>query len=111
MILQNSWLVYQKYQTDDDPNHDLLSFRCDVANMYFLKYKERKVALRRPSNTARKVPLDIRFDGLYHYQLDMGRTDVVLNAAGVPIRYATNVTKAYTTDASNNIMACNNQFV
>ena len=75
MIVQNAWSIYRQYKAPEDEDHDLLSFRREIVNAYFMKYKQQNVAVERTSSkvTGNKVPIDVQFIGYYHYQDDTGR--------------------------------------
>ena len=38
MVMQNAWNLHRKLKSDDNPYHDLLSFRREVVNTYLSKF-------------------------------------------------------------------------
>ena len=71
VIMQNCWLLYRKYKSPSDPNHDLLSFRMEVAEIYFVLYARSSCATKRGGSCLEKrrkiVPSDIRLDKKNHF--------------------------------------------
>ena len=70
MIVQNAWNLYRYHKQECDPTYDLLQFRREIVKTYLMKYKDtsRRVAITRKQLPSNRVPMDVRFDGFYHFQ-------------------------------------------
>ena len=79
--LQNAWLLYRRSQAQEQNALTQLEFRRSVVRSYFAKHGTERAlsAAPRRSRSSTKVPLNVRLDGLHHYQgqLDSIRRCVV----------------------------------
>ena len=73
MIVQNAWILYKRFKSPTDPNHDLLDFRREIVAVYISKYSKEKASESTSSSrlstsmSKRPVSNDVRFDRLGHF--------------------------------------------
>ena len=73
-MVQNCWAIYSANKEDADPNYDLLSFRCEIANSIIQQDKTKmdSLASRVPHGRVlpanRRVSVDVRYNGFMHFQ-------------------------------------------
>ena len=75
VALQNSWILYKTFKSNNEPSLDLLNFRREVVKVYFTKYRRSSQARSSSQSSvvdhsqARRgaVLADIRYDKIGHF--------------------------------------------
>ena len=78
MVVQNAWTLYRINKEDGDPAMDFLAFRREIVGIYFSKYSLHHQKVGRPRGRIlpanRRVPQEVRFDGMNHYRSPLPTT-------------------------------------
>ena len=73
MVVQNSWIFYRRFKSNDMPNLDLLHFRMEIVKTYIMRYSHSETSTSRAwrgriNSAVDRIPSNIRHDHLDHYQ-------------------------------------------
>ena len=95
MVMQNAWNLHRKLKSDDDPYHDLLSYRREVVNTYLAKYKQIRSQSGRPCGhilpAKRRATSDMRLDRIDHIQSQLATQNAVVSVVKTVVKVVRNV--------------------